>query len=83
MYTPVKKKQKIIDDDMDWTRGGVVKLKGEVYCLVLLHMFTIADFSLKLTPLKDIPKRITISRPRHSRISSNKNTVIVDDLICK
>jgi len=29
MYTPVKKKQKIIDNDMDWTEGRVVKLKGE------------------------------------------------------
>ena len=32
MYAPVKKKQKIIDNDMDWTRG-IVKLKGEV-CLL-------------------------------------------------
>ena len=31
VYTLGKKKQKIIDNDMDWTRGGVVKLKGEGY----------------------------------------------------
>ncbi|XP_065904004.1 PR domain zinc finger protein 10-like isoform X3 [Dysidea avara] len=55
VYTPVKKKQKIMDNDMDWTRGGVVKLK---------------DFSIRLTPLKDIP---TTLKPHHPGNTGDDN----------